>query len=108
MNGVKTAPVDLLHVRAASQRIHGWVHRTPVFTCQALDDMAGRELYFKAENLQKTGAFKARGACNAVRSVSSWIFFSQFQLAYHANPFQASPSHIYYDLFRSRFNVSHL
>nr|BAU19445.1 aspartate racemase [Penaeus monodon] len=66
MNGVKAAPVDLLHVRAASQRIHGWVHRTPVFTCQALDDMAGRELYFKAENLQKTGAFKARGACNAV------------------------------------------
>ncbi len=42
------------------------MHRTPVLTCSALDDLAGRKLFFKCENLQKVGAFKMRGALNAV------------------------------------------
>ncbi|KAK7084043.1 hypothetical protein SK128_006319 [Halocaridina rubra] len=58
--------VGLADVRAAYKRIQGYVHRTPVFTCHAMDALAKRKLYFKAENMQKTGSFKARGACNAV------------------------------------------
>ncbi len=56
----------LADVRAAAARIKGVVHRTPVMTCDTLDRLAGRRLYFKCENLQKVGAFKYRGATNAV------------------------------------------
>ena len=51
---------------AAAQRIAPFVHRTPVFHSKQIDRMLGCEIYFKAENLQKVGAFKARGACNAI------------------------------------------
>ncbi|XP_042216631.1 probable serine racemase [Homarus americanus] len=61
-----SSPVELEDVLSASRRIHGWVHRTPVLTCHSLNTLAGRQLYFKAENLQKTGSFKVRGACNSV------------------------------------------
>jgi len=54
----------------AAQRIAPYVHRTPVFTSATLDRMIGAEVFFKAENLQKVGAFKARGACNAVFALS--------------------------------------
>lgn len=57
-------------VRAAAERLRGLAHRTPVVTCQALDAMAGRQLYFKCENLQKVGAFKFRGAYNALARLS--------------------------------------
>ncbi len=50
----------------AAQRIETHVHRTPVLTSKTLDRMTGAELFFKCENLQRVGAFKARGACNAV------------------------------------------
>ena len=53
-------------VLAARQRIAPLVHRTPVLTSNYLNQLSGAELFFKCENLQKTGAFKARGACNAV------------------------------------------
>jgi threonine dehydratase/serine racemase len=53
-------------VRAAAARIAGRAHRTPVATCATLDRLAGRALFFKCEHLQKVGAFKFRGACNAV------------------------------------------
>ena len=53
-------------VRAAAERIDGQVHRTPVLRSSRLDALAGAELYFKCENLQKVGAFKFRGATNAV------------------------------------------
>ena len=52
-------------VRAA-RRIAAYVHRTPVATSERLNELAGAELFFKCENLQKTGAFKIRGATNAV------------------------------------------
>ena len=57
-------------IQAARERIKGKVHRTPVMTSATLDAIAGAQLFFKCENLQKIGAFKARGATNAVFSLS--------------------------------------
>jgi threonine dehydratase len=62
--------VSLDDIRAAAQRIAGFAHRTPVLTCGTIDRLAGRSLFFKCENLQKVGAFKFRGACNAVMKLS--------------------------------------
>jgi threonine dehydratase len=53
-------------IRAAAMRIAPYVHRTPVVTCRTLDEETGARIFFKCENLQKVGAFKARGATNAV------------------------------------------
>lgn len=61
-----TLPVTLADVEAAAARIDPFVHRTPVFTSSTLDRQLGSRVFFKAENLQKVGAFKARGATNAV------------------------------------------
>lgn len=61
---------DLAAVREAAARVAGVVHRTPVMTSETLDRLAGRRVYFKCENLQKTGAFKYRGATNAVRKLT--------------------------------------
>jgi threonine dehydratase len=66
---LETRP-DLETIRDAAERIRPHIHRTPVLTCAALDRMAGAEIFFKCENFQKVGAFKARGACNAVFSLS--------------------------------------
>ncbi len=55
--------------QAARERIAPYVHRTPVMTSRHLDRLCDAEIFFKCENLQKTGAFKARGACNAVFSL---------------------------------------
>ena len=57
-------------IRAAAGRIAPHIHRTPVATCASIDAIAGATLFFKCENLQKVGAFKARGATNAVFSLS--------------------------------------
>ena len=57
-------------VREAARRIEPFVHRTPVLTCSSLDRIVNAELYFKCENFQKVGAFKFRGACNAVFHLS--------------------------------------
>ena len=56
-------------VVAAAHRIDGRVHRTPVLSSRTLDAMLGVELRFKCENFQRVGAFKMRGATNAVRSL---------------------------------------
>lgn len=56
-------------IRAAGERIADKIHRTPVLTSESLDRAASAKLFFKAENMQKTGAFKARGATNAVFSL---------------------------------------
>ena len=60
---------DLAAIRDAAARIAGHVHDTPVMTCAAIDAEAGASLFFKCEHLQRVGAFKARGACNAVFSL---------------------------------------
>ena len=72
-NSYKTC-VSLENVKDALHRIAPYVHQTPVLHCSTLDGIATKNscsknnlrLHFKCENLQKTGAFKARGACNAI------------------------------------------
>jgi threonine dehydratase len=61
---------DLETIRAAAARIAPYVHRTPVLSCNTLDELVAARLFFKCENLQKVGAFKARGAHNAVFSLA--------------------------------------
>lgn len=56
----------LADMLVAHERIKPHIHRTPVLTSSYLNDLTGAELFFKCENLQKAGAFKARGASNAV------------------------------------------
>jgi threonine dehydratase len=58
--------LDLSAIRAAHDRIRPYIHRTPVLTSERLDAASGASLFFKCENFQKVGAFKARGATNAV------------------------------------------
>jgi threonine dehydratase len=57
-------------ITAAHQRIASRIHRTPVLRSATLDALSGAELFFKCENLQKTGSFKIRGATNAIFSLS--------------------------------------
>ena len=61
---------DLSAIRTAAARIRPYAHRTPVMTCASLDTQVGAQLFLKCENLQKVGAFKFRGAANAVFSLS--------------------------------------
>jgi len=58
-------------IRQAAKRIQPYAHRTPVLTCASLDQQVGAQLFLKCENLQKVGAFKFRGACNAVFALSA-------------------------------------
>ncbi len=58
--------IDLDAIRGAHARIRPYIHRTPVLTSSRLDAASGGSLFFKCENFQKVGAFKARGATNAV------------------------------------------
>ena len=72
---VRTSPreVDLptwADVERAAARVRPFARRTPVLTAASLDALFGAELFFKCENFQRVGAFKFRGACNAVQSLS--------------------------------------
>ena len=60
----------LVDIRQAAERIRPYAHRTPVLTCASLDRQVGAQVFLKCENLQKVGAFKFRGACNAVFSLA--------------------------------------
>ena len=60
-------------IHAAHERIRPYIHRTPVLTSSRLDAASGASLFFKCENFQKIGAFKARGATNAVFSLDDAI-----------------------------------
>lgn len=62
--------LTLRDIREAHERIRPFIRRTPVMTSSSLDELAGARLYFKCENFQRTGAFKARGAHNAVFSLT--------------------------------------
>lgn len=62
-------PLDLAAIRAAHDRIRPYIHRTPVLTSERLNAACGGTLFFKCENFQKVGAFKARGAANAIFSL---------------------------------------
>ncbi|WP_071795875.1 beta-hydroxyaspartate dehydratase BhcB [Natronohydrobacter thiooxidans] len=71
---MKDAPEMLIptydDVLAAEARITPYIHRTPVLTSSYFNDLTGAELFFKCENFQKAGAFKVRGASNAVFGLS--------------------------------------
>lgn len=57
-------------VITAHERIATYIHRTPILTSSYLNALTGAELFFKCENFQKAGAFKVRGASNAVFGLS--------------------------------------
>lgn len=59
------------HILEAKQRLSGVAHRTPVLTSRQFNDVAGCEVYFKAENLQRVGAFKFRGAYNKLAAMNA-------------------------------------
>ena len=65
------AELSLTDVRAAAERIAGVAHRTPVLTSRTLDERVGAQVFLKAENFQRIGAFKFRGAYNAVSRLSA-------------------------------------
>lgn len=65
-----SSPVTIDQIRAAHERIRPFIHRTPVLTCGRVDAAAAARLFFKCENFQKVGAFKARGAHNAIMGLS--------------------------------------
>ena len=68
-NSESTVPT-IDDVRAAHARIKPYIHNTPILTSSYLNELTGAQLYFKCENFQKAGAFKVRGASNAVFSLS--------------------------------------
>ncbi len=61
--------IELADVQAAAGRLEGVAHRTPVITSRTLDELTGARVFLKAENLQRAGAFKFRGAFNAVAAL---------------------------------------
>lgn len=66
---METLPISLAQIREAHARIKPFIHHTPVLTSESINAIAGCEVYFKCENFQKVGAFKARGGLNAVLSI---------------------------------------
>ncbi len=62
--------ITAANILEAHEKIKPYIHRTPVMTSESLNRLAGCSLYFKCENFQKVGAFKARGAMNAILSLS--------------------------------------
>jgi threonine dehydratase len=69
-SSAETRQPDWQTIQEAYDRIRPRIHRTPVMTSRSLNAMAGAQLFFKCENLQKTGSFKIRGATNAIFSLS--------------------------------------
>ena len=63
-------PIGIDDVRAAARRLHRVAHRTPVLTARTLDERCAGRVFLKAENLQRVGAFKFRGAWNAVSALA--------------------------------------
>jgi len=61
---------SLSDIQSAHDRIQPFIHRTPIMTSTAIDQIGGCKIFFKCENFQKVGAFKARGAANAVLNLS--------------------------------------
>ncbi|MDH3754584.1 MAG: pyridoxal-phosphate dependent enzyme [Acidimicrobiia bacterium] len=62
--------IDLADVVEAAERLDGVAQRTPVITCSEIDRTTGAEVFLKAENLQRTGSFKFRGAYNAISALA--------------------------------------
>ena len=62
--------ISLTDIQQAHERIKPFIHNTPILTCNQIDQITGAQNYFKCENFQKVGAFKARGATNTVLSLT--------------------------------------
>jgi threonine dehydratase len=67
----RTLAIDYADVAAAAERLAGHAHRTPVLTSRTADERTGARVFFKCENLQRIGAFKFRGAYNAMSRLSA-------------------------------------
>lgn len=65
-------PISAQDIEEAHDRIRPFIHRTPVLTSQSINEIAGCEVFFKCENFQKIGAFKARGGLNALMSIPDY------------------------------------
>lgn len=70
MSTAQQLDVTFEDVKAAAKRLEGVAHRTPVMTSKTLNEMTGNEVFFKCENFQRMGAFKFRGAYNALSQLS--------------------------------------
>jgi threonine dehydratase len=70
-DAARRAPVTYEDVEAAAQRLEGVAHRTPVATSRLFDEQTGAQAFFKCENLQRMGAFKFRGAYNALSQLDA-------------------------------------
>ncbi|NPA36282.1 MAG: pyridoxal-phosphate dependent enzyme [Chlorobi bacterium] len=64
---------DITDIKEAGERIKGYIHNTPLLSSQTLNSITGADVVFKCENFQRAGAFKFRGACNAVFSLKESI-----------------------------------
>ncbi|MBE0647738.1 MAG: pyridoxal-phosphate dependent enzyme [Bacteroidales bacterium] len=69
MNPSSPPAPTLLDIENAHRLIRPFIHRTPILSCEGINHMVGCKIWFKCENMQKVGAFKARGATNAIRSL---------------------------------------
>jgi threonine dehydratase len=76
--------IELSDVEAAARRLEGVAHRTPVVTSRTLDALVGAEVALKPENLQRAGAFKFRGAYNAIASLPPGTGVAAFSSGNHA------------------------
>src|SRR6187401_2201753 len=65
--------ISFADVQAAAERLRGVAHRTPVLTSRTLDEITGAQVFLKAESFQRMGAFKFRGAYNAISSLRDEI-----------------------------------
>jgi len=72
MNQTEFGPLQVSYddVAGAAQRIAGHAHRTPVLTSATVDERTGAQVFFKCENFQRMGAFKFRGAYNALSQLT--------------------------------------
>jgi threo-3-hydroxy-L-aspartate ammonia-lyase len=76
--------IDREDVEAAAARLDGVAHRTPVFTSHTLDELVGGRVFLKAENLQRGGAFKFRGAYNTIAQLPPGTGVAAFSSGNHA------------------------
>jgi len=82
--------IGIEEIHSAYNRIKPFVHKTPVFTSATFNNIIGRNAFFKLENLQKTGSFKARGALNSVSNMFCLLwhyvfFFNHLIIIYRDN-----------------------
>lgn len=75
--------IDLAEIKAAQKRLAGKIERTPLLHSDEINKLVGKSVYFKAENRQKTGSFKFRGALNAVLLASDAIGYIAFSSGNH-------------------------